>query len=770
MDPEIVHDAVLRTVTQLCHATYAYQVQNTQYQMEQMRQQQSILQKEYNNDLQNIQVLQERQSKLQHVLNIFHEMETIVQQNTGAKNGDSSITHQRQDENRLASTFEQLHAIQQWIVPLLEAFTLEERQQLQLSSTLLPTIIGTMVQTIFDPWDPFVRPHDYELSKTIFRNILLLGNNEDDATSTTTTTSTKSYDEDLYQIRHTLIRNYILPKFQWLYESSHWDPMNDDQEIGLNIYEWFIHILQHEINIDPTSSSTSNIDATTKSTTEDDNVRTDDVLFQTTETNESTGTVLANMVTKHLVHTVVYDKLLRVLNHNWKPKWDEQQGFVHRPDLWIIPWLPYIATDTSLMPTLVSDCKRAVKHAISYLHRTIPPTQNDVYIQICLQTLRGWIGILKMDSLHNIMSAASVVPRFAHYLSHCDIHTEETMESTTVTQTTNTNAPNHWKTALHTLFQYHQLKLLSDVQFLSLLEGELLPHWADTIYQYMYDNIALNETGNMKGTYDSKVIEIVCQVYVIWKSHIFGGSNKVPVVESHDVFAPMTPSHVLLRNDIPICECFYSVVRMVRTYYQILNGSTLNASETNSNDNKETISVDALRLSSQGYRTVYKRRNDRMKQQASDDLLRMNLSGMAGTTTSNGNGSNNNNNNNKTSSSVLEAQVRLHQAQSKDMFHNGHHGPSFRDVVAEFAREQDILFQPRLNVISGGGSSNNSTTTKDGKPIYLFGTIPLYLDHNVAYAYTNANTGTTTSTTKTRDWQPMSLNEIAVLAKQQASV
>ena len=138
-----------------------------------------------------------------------------------------------------------------------------------------------------------------------------------------------------------------------------------------------------------------------------------------------------------------------------------------------------------------------------------------------------------------------------------------------------------------------------------------------------------------------------------------------------------------------------------------------------------------------------------MRQKVSDDLLRMNLSGRAGTT-----------------DSVLEAQVRLNQ---KDvLLRGGNNGPSFRDVVAEFAREQDLLFQPRLN---NGTSSSYSTTTKDGKPIYLFGSIPMYLDHNVAYAYTKATTATTipASTTTNRVWQPMSLQEIAVLAKQNIS-
>ena len=576
------------------------------------------------------------------------------------------------------------------------------------------------------------------------------------STSTVTTTTTTSvdvpslYDDDMDQIRHTLVRDYILPKFQAMYESSHWDPMDDEREIGLNLYEWLIDIIvRHDMDRSSVAPPTATVD----------NDGTDEVLFPNIEKKESSAMALANLVTKQLVHSVVYNKILRTLNHSWKPKWDEQHGFVHRPDLWIVPWLPYLATDKSLMPTLVSDCKRAVKNAISYLHRTIPSNRNDLYIQICWQSLRGWIGILKLDTLRHIMSAGSVVSRLALYLSNCQIHIDDDMVSSSSSSSSTFVSPtppsNHWTSAVRTLFQYHQLQLISDVQFLSLFEGELLPHWADAMYQYMSQSLR-NTVSDAKVTDDGSTLEIVCRVYTIWKRHIFGGMNDLTgaidangVVTSNDDVA-VSPSHLLLRADIPICECFYSVLEMLSTYYKVFQCNAANCSES-SNTRNDTGPFNALRFATPGYRSVYHRRNDKLKQQASDDLLRMNLSGMAGATTFNGERPD------QTAGSVLDAQVRLHQSQSKDIFSSN--GPSFRDVVAEFAREHDLLFQPRLN--SGVGA----TTTKDGKAIYLFGTIPIYLDHNVAYAYTK----TTSTTTTNREWQPMSLNDIAILAKQHIS-
>jgi ABC-type amino acid transport substrate-binding protein len=44
--------------------------------------------------------------------------------------------------------------------------------------------------------------------------------------------------------------------------------------------------------------------------------------------------------------------------------------------------------------------------------------------------------------------------------------------------------------------------------------------------------------------------------------------------------------------------------------------------------------------------------------------------------------------------------------------------------------------------------------TKDGKQVFLFGSVPIYLDANVAYAFRN------------NDWLPMSLDDIAKIANQ----
>ena len=62
---------------------------------------------------------------------------------------------------------------------------------------------------------------------------------------------------------------------------------------------------------------------------------------------------------------------------------------------------------------------------------------------------------------------------------------------------------------------------------------------------------------------------------------------------------------------------------------------------------------------------------------------------------------------------------------------------SFKEVVESFCHQHDISFRPKSN------------SMKDGKPIFLFGDHPVYLDKNVIY------------TLRANVWQPISLEHLA---------
>eukprot|EP01080_Neovahlkampfia_damariscottae_P006587 gene6587-10750_t len=67
---------------------------------------------------------------------------------------------------------------------------------------------------------------------------------------------------------------------------------------------------------------------------------------------------------------------------------------------------------------------------------------------------------------------------------------------------------------------------------------------------------------------------------------------------------------------------------------------------------------------------------------------------------------------------------------------------SFRELLEQFAAEENILFEPK------------GTQKYLGKQLYLFGGVPLYIDNEIIYAKKNQN-----------NYEPVSLNELIVLIK-----
>ena len=70
---------------------------------------------------------------------------------------------------------------------------------------------------------------------------------------------------------------------------------------------------------------------------------------------------------------------------------------------------------------------------------------------------------------------------------------------------------------------------------------------------------------------------------------------------------------------------------------------------------------------------------------------------------------------------------------------------TFREVVEDFAREREFEFCPRMG----------TNSMVDGKQIFYFGDLLVYFDNNVVFTYQNAN------------WRPISLDELATIAKSQ---
>jgi len=567
---------------------------------------------------------QERQSKLEHILQILDDIESI-------------LSSQLDFANCMVQ-------VQERIQQLSEAFSPEEREKLRFSDTVVPTLLGTVIETEVEKWNPVKA--DITSSERLMRSVLLLNNyNNNNGLA----------GADISDVRKSLLTQYLLPRMKRKFESSRWDPVRDHQEAALKAYELLDRLLKH---------------AEVPSVLETD----DDEERVLPSEEERKRTAMSDLVRRELVHNVVHSKLSRAVQ-SWKPRFDNESGTLKdRLDLWILPWLPHMTEDKSIIPTLVADCKRKLKTALSLLQKSV--TDDESFLDSCIQTLGPWKGVLKKESLQG-MVASSVTPRLARSLAKCSIASGDAQQK--------------WN-SVAAVFQLHGLGLLSDLEFVSVLEGELLPHWAESMHQWIASSQGRN------------VAKLAATTYNAWKFRIFGVGSSQSTQEDKDATRSHEASQRILRSDANICRCFYAVLLMIQA---AAVGDAV----------KGESRLDDLRVvaNTTNYRIVLARRKSEAKRNAADDLLRME----------------------ETASNGVEARVRLNHISGRT--------PTFREVVEEYARERDILFQPRMG----------SKALKDGKQVFLFGKIPLYLDTNVAYALLDGS----------GEWKAMPLDAIAEKAK-----
>ena len=92
---------------------------------------------------------------------------------------------------------------------------------------------------------------------------------------------------------------------------------------------------------------------------------------------------------------------------------------------------------------------------------------------------------------------------------------------------------------------------------------------------------------------------------------------------------------------------------------------------------------------------------------------------------------------------IAAEQSALSHDGNQSFHHQGDGGvATFREVVEDFARRNDIDFAPKL-----GGNS-----TRDGKQIFSFGGVSVYFDNNIVFAQ------------RASSWHPTSLEDLALVA------
>ncbi|KAL3775720.1 hypothetical protein ACHAW5_002932 [Stephanodiscus triporus] len=295
-----------------------------------------------------------------------------------------------------------------------------------------------------------------------------------------------SYDEAC-ALREIIIINGIVPWIQSSLISSKWDPVQN-VEAGLGIYEALVGCANNSLQ------------------------------GAEREDNE----ILKESITGEVVQTAVLPKLLRAVS-DWRPKFDNEHQIDYPLHLWILPWLPYINND-SMLGTLLDNVRRNLTKAFSFLGKSV--SKDVEFIRLCLATLSPWKKLFDDATIFQLTSD-SVSPRFARSLARVEICIEP--------------AEQDWE-HLHVLFVYFERGVMSVNDFISLIEGEVLPAWAHALYHAL-----------QRPDHDMNAIK---KFYTAWKGRMLD----LPA----QICEGGPSAHHVLRSDSLVCRYFFGGLTMIQ--------------------------------------------------------------------------------------------------------------------------------------------------------------------------------------------------------------
>ena len=548
------------------------------------------------------------------------------------------------DELEVLSASEDLtmSGVRPLLTRLTQNFSAEERLSLKFSQLILPALLQPFLdRRLLKEWSPldFSIEDSKRWIKSTFNSVLPAVQNE------------RSVERERFVT--SLWNKFVLPRVQEVMKEANWASAPDLVPKSVALYD-LLSIVGQEI------------EGCIKEKQIAPRMQADDgFVLPVHEESHEPSSKLRDDVEKSLLLNTVQPKLLRILSR-WKPVLKE--GKLSNPLHGIIlPWLVHLDKHGTLQPIL-QECRSKVRSAVSFVQKEVKTEVE--YLDTAMQIIRPWRGVLKTKYIDELVSAY-ITPPLARSLgkadSFADTHSSEEL--------------------IKLVFLLHEEDLLSDTEFLSIIEGDFLNPWCATLYDYMQDANAATPLVHLAKNYKK------------WKqlllpTSLSGTRNNGDFMKGRKV----------LQQDPIICRCFFAALL-------VINGGLGKGEEIH-------------RPQATNYRVVLSRRSAEERKRINEDLSRMNTSGLAPS-------------DQVRSDANREARARLAALNS--------HAPTFRDVVEEFARERDMLFQPRI------GSSK--ATLVDGKQVFLFGTIPVYLDSNVVFALSPS-----------KKWEPISLEELGTRA------
>ena len=266
------------------------------------------------------------------------------------------------------------------------------------------------------------------------------------------------------------------------------------------------------------------------------------------------------------------------------------------------------------------------------------------------------------------------------------------------------NPSNQDLSILQIIQKFHQSQCFPSHTLVSLLEGEFCLKWLNVLYEWLFDsNAATTNTGYM---------DEVAQFYLGWKQMIL-----VDLSLSHD--------EVMVRY-------FYTALHMMNLSIQRTKNGHHNDVDKLQKE-IESRDIDELQppgAETMNFQMVLRRRKREVRYEEKQQQHLENKG--------------------------MDAKMYPSKFSNSNTYQNRSKGQStFREMLEDFAMEHGILLVPRRENI-------DANATVDGKRVYNFGKIPIYLDETIVFALLKKNPKDLGEGNAGPVWTPISLDDLIV--------
>ena len=363
----------------------------------------------------------------------------------------------------------------------------EDRSALQFDQVLVPSLLSPFINSILSEWKPLAESSDKAAS--IISSLLNLGSNSNDS-------------EVVQERKLSILSRDLLPKLKASYESTQWNPIRD-VEAGVALYETLLRSVDRHASLPHLSAEDSNV-------------------FLSGDPDHIS---LSDTLARELLRKTIFPKIMRVLSQ-WKANLDHTGTRVDDGlESWLLPWLPHLDHPATISQ-LLSDLTRKLRSALSCLNRGVVAKED--FLRSSMATLRPWRTMLRKENVFDLTSKY-ITPRVIKSLSSLSIELNPDQQDWFV---------------VNTLIDLYNTGLMSDLEFVSLVEGGMLATWIEELHSHLHAQAGLN-------------VEQLALFYCAWKLHVFG--------------SPSSRSNRLLQSDEIICRIFYSGLKMIETATLVSN-------------------------------------------------------------------------------------------------------------------------------------------------------------------------------------------------------